>query len=156
MRCCAETASSTRSTRRAPRVPPPHARRRPPPHAAPLAQILIRLDEQCKYLCRIEALSSAQAKAFRGRVEEDYRVNMCAAAWPGATGRPSAALAHGGPARRILDNLPVAMVKWRNEGGAEVKTYQRGFPVGFKSPVEVPGGLGVEGLGAEESVAGEW
>jgi transmembrane 9 superfamily member 2/4 len=38
----------------------------------------MRVDEQCNVLCRIESLSSAQAKAFRKRVEEDYRVNMCA------------------------------------------------------------------------------
>lgn len=38
----------------------------------------MRVDEQCRYMCRIEALQPAQTKAFRTRVEEDYRVNMCA------------------------------------------------------------------------------
>ncbi len=39
-------------------------------------QIAMRVDEQCKVLCRIESLSGAQAKAFRAKVEDDYRVNM--------------------------------------------------------------------------------
>ena len=57
-----------------------HARSRalthlsPPPHAHP--QIQMRVDEQCKVLCRIEALSGAQAKAFKAKIEDDYRVNM--------------------------------------------------------------------------------
>lgn len=37
----------------------------------------MRVDEQCKLLCRIESLSSGQAKAFRTKIEDDYRVNMC-------------------------------------------------------------------------------
>ncbi|GLI64024.1 hypothetical protein VaNZ11_007185 [Volvox africanus] len=79
-----------------------------------LYQIQMRVDEQCKVLCRIESLSSAQAKAFRAKVEDDYRVNM------------------------ILDNLPVAMVKMRKDesSGLLVKTYERGFPVGFKASLE--------------------
>lgn len=80
-----------------------------------LYQIAMRTDEQCKYVCRIESLSAAQAKAFRTRVEEEYRVNM------------------------ILDNLPVAMVRWRSENGNDIKTYERGFPVGFKSAVQDDG-----------------
>ncbi len=41
--------------------------------------------------------------------------------------------------RRILDNLPVAMVKMRKDEstGALIKTYERGFPVGFKASLEV-------------------
>ena len=41
--------------------------------------------------------------------------------------------------RRILDNLPVAMVKMRKDEskGTLVKTYERGFPVGFKASLEV-------------------
>ena len=38
---------------------------------------------------------------------------------------------------RILDNLPVAMVKLRVESGIQFKTYERGCPVGFKAQVEV-------------------
>lgn len=36
----------------------------------------MRVDEQCKVLCRIDSLSGAQAKAFRAKIEDDYRVNM--------------------------------------------------------------------------------
>jgi hypothetical protein len=39
--------------------------------------------------------------------------------------------------RRILDNLPVAMVKVRTENGNSFKTYERGYPVGFKAAIEV-------------------
>ncbi len=39
--------------------------------------ILMRVDDQCLILCRISALTSAQAKAFRTKIEDDYRVNMC-------------------------------------------------------------------------------
>ena len=43
------------------------------------------------------------------------------------------------PRRRILDNLPVAMVKSRKEDalGNIQKTYERGFYVGFKATLEV-------------------
>ncbi|KAK9840498.1 hypothetical protein WJX74_010676 [Apatococcus lobatus] len=69
-------------------------------------EINIRNDEQCKVLCRIDRLSQTQAKAFRAKIEDDYRVNM------------------------ILDNLPVAIPKIREEDGVAIKTYERGFPVG--------------------------
>ena len=39
----------------------------------------MRVDEQCKVLCRIESLSAAQAKAFTEKISDDYKVNMCAA-----------------------------------------------------------------------------
>lgn len=42
------------------------------------AQIAIRTDENCKVLCRIDALSEVQAKAFRGKIEDEYRVLMYA------------------------------------------------------------------------------
>lgn len=35
--------------------------------------------------------------------------------------------------RRILDNLPIAIAKLRDENGQAVKTYERGFPVGIIS-----------------------
>ena len=35
------------------------------------------------------------------------------------------------PAHRILDNLPIGMVRMRDDNGEQVKTYERGFPVGF-------------------------
>lgn len=41
-----------------------------------LYHLQMRVDEQCKVLCRIMALTTAQAKAFRSRIEDDYRVNM--------------------------------------------------------------------------------
>ena len=43
---------------------------------------------------------------------------------------------------RILDNLPVAMVKFRKDlaTGALIKTYERGYPVGFMATSEVRGG----------------
>lgn len=43
----------------------------------------------------------------------------------------------GSPCNRILDNLPVAMVRWRLDGEREFKMYERGFPVGFKAAREV-------------------
>ena len=39
-------------------------------------QIEIRVDQQCKFLCRINALSSSQAEAFGSKIEDEYRVNM--------------------------------------------------------------------------------
>ena len=35
---------------------------------------------------------------------------------------------------RILDNLPVAMVRWKKRGDEDIKIYDRGFPVGIKAP----------------------
>lgn len=79
-----------------------------------LYQIQMRVDEQCKILCRIPALTTAQSNAFRAKIEDDYRVNM------------------------ILDNLPVAMVKMRKDerSGTLIKTYERGYPVGFRASLE--------------------
>jgi len=39
-------------------------------------------------------------------------------------------------APRILDNLPTAQVRLREDGGRMVKTYERGYPVGFKAAPE--------------------
>jgi transmembrane 9 superfamily protein 2/4 len=76
----------------------------------------MRLDEQCKVVCTIDALNAEQAAAFQAKIEDEYRVNM------------------------ILDNLPVAMVQMREkEDGTPVKTYERGFPVGFKAALEEGG-----------------
>ncbi len=41
-----------------------------------LYQIQMRVDEQCKVLCRIESLTTGQTKAFRNKIDDDYRVNM--------------------------------------------------------------------------------
>ena len=38
---------------------------------------------------------------------------------------------------RILDNLPAAMVKYREEAGASIKMYEMGFPIGFRAQTEV-------------------
>eukprot|EP00892_Ulva_mutabilis_P011238 jgi/Ulvmu1/8487/UM044_0021.1 len=81
-------------------------------------ELSMGVDEQCKVLCRIESLTEAQAKAFRTRIEEEYRVNM------------------------ILDNLPVAIAIMQDPINPDdpedqgVKTYERGFPVGYVSAVE--------------------
>ena len=80
-----------------------------------LYQIEIRLDEQCKVICKIDSLSASQAKSFQSKIDDEYRVNM------------------------ILDNLPVAMVKMREDNGKPFKTYERGFPVGFKAAIEEGG-----------------
>jgi len=80
-----------------------------------LYQLEMRLDEQCKITCRIDALSARQANAFKSKIEDEYRVNM------------------------ILDNLPIAMVKMREDQGMQVKTYERGYPVGFKAAIEEGG-----------------
>lgn len=66
-------------------------------------------------VCKIDSLTPSQAKDFKGKIEDEYRVNM------------------------ILDNLPVGMVKIREEGGKPVKTYERGYPVGFKAAIEEGG-----------------
>ena len=39
-------------------------------------QIAIRVDEHCKVLCKIDSLTDKQAKAFKTKIEEDYRVLM--------------------------------------------------------------------------------
>ena len=39
-------------------------------------QLEMRLDEQCKVVCKIDSLTKDQAKAFRSKVEDEYRVNM--------------------------------------------------------------------------------
>lgn len=41
-----------------------------------LYQIQMRVDEQCKVLCRIEALTEEQADAFIAKIDDDYKVNM--------------------------------------------------------------------------------
>ena len=39
-------------------------------------EISIRTDEHCKVLCKIDSLNEKQAKAFRTKIDEDYRVLM--------------------------------------------------------------------------------
>ena len=39
-------------------------------------QIEIRVDQQCKVLCRMESLSKVQADAFASKIADEYRVNM--------------------------------------------------------------------------------
>jgi transmembrane 9 superfamily protein 2/4 len=36
----------------------------------------MRVDEQCKVLCRIEALTEDQADAFEEKIYDDYKVNL--------------------------------------------------------------------------------
>lgn len=38
----------------------------------------MRLDEQCKVVCKIDSLSQKQSNAFKSKIEDEYRVNMCA------------------------------------------------------------------------------
>eukprot|EP00899_Mesostigma_viride_P019725 jgi/Mesvir1/27754/Mv07442-RA.1 len=80
-----------------------------------VVQIEMRLDEQCKVICKIDSLPASAAKEFQSKIDDEYRVNM------------------------ILDNLPVAMVKMREENGKPIKTYERGYPVGFKAAIEEGG-----------------
>eukprot|EP00270_Netrium_digitus_P001486 TRINITY_DN1161_c0_g1_i1.p1 TRINITY_DN1161_c0_g1~~TRINITY_DN1161_c0_g1_i1.p1 ORF type:complete len:658 (+),score=199.18 TRINITY_DN1161_c0_g1_i1:265-1974(+) len=69
----------------------------------------MRSSEHCKLLCRKEKLTKDEAVQFKEKIEEEYRVNM------------------------ILDNLPVAMVRYDEENGLKMKRYERGYPVGFKA-----------------------
>ncbi|MCO5568870.1 hypothetical protein L7F22_022572 [Adiantum nelumboides] len=71
----------------------------------------MREDKLCNVACKIDKLNAATVKAFREKIDDDYRVNM------------------------ILDNLPVAEARQRQEGADVVKTYQRGYPVGVKLPI---------------------
>ncbi|CAK9250325.1 unnamed protein product [Sphagnum jensenii] len=67
-------------------------------------------DKSCVFVCRHEKLSGKSVKAFKDKIEDEYRVNM------------------------ILDNLPVAMRRTRDD--AVFSGYDRGFHVGFKALVE--------------------
>jgi transmembrane 9 superfamily protein 2/4 len=57
----------------------------------------------------VNSLTEEQVKKMKDSVEDEYRVNM------------------------ILDNLPTAMVRIREDAGSSIKVYERGFPVGFKA-----------------------
>ena len=46
------------------------------------------------------------------------------------------------PLCRILDNLPIGMVRMRDDDGEQVKSYERGFPVGFMDVSGLAGGGG--------------
>jgi hypothetical protein len=37
----------------------------------------MRLDEQCKVVCKVDSLSQKQSNAFKSKIEDEYRVNMC-------------------------------------------------------------------------------
>ena len=79
-------------------------------------------------LCRIDALSANQAKAFKAKVEDEYRVNMCVTF---CRARSLASAPYNATlVCRILDNLPVAIARVRDDNGMPLKTYDRGFPVG--------------------------
>ena len=72
-------------------------------------QIEMRSDQQCKVLCSLNIKSKKMFASFKRAIKDEYRVNM------------------------ILDNLPVAMVRMRSDGDKLVKTYERGYPIGFTS-----------------------
>lgn len=40
-------------------------------------QAKFRVNQHCKVLCRIASLNKAQEKAFKSRISDEYRVNMC-------------------------------------------------------------------------------
>ena len=42
----------------------------------------MRLDEQCKVLCKLDSLTERQAKGFQDRIKNEYRVNMCVVGRP--------------------------------------------------------------------------
>lgn len=67
-----------------------------------------RKDERCKIACRIPKLTIQDEKRFTSKISDQYRVNM------------------------ILDNLPAGMARMHeDEDGNQIKSYDRGFPVGF-------------------------
>ena len=70
-------------------------------------QIEMRMDEYCKVLCKVPINDKKHAQRFEKFIRDGYRVNM------------------------ILDNLPVAMVRYRTDNSRTVKSYQRGYPVGY-------------------------
>eukprot|EP00238_Polyblepharides_amylifera_P001201 CAMPEP_0196571056 /NCGR_PEP_ID=MMETSP1081-20130531/1228_1 /TAXON_ID=36882 /ORGANISM="Pyramimonas amylifera, Strain CCMP720" /LENGTH=636 /DNA_ID=CAMNT_0041887817 /DNA_START=68 /DNA_END=1978 /DNA_ORIENTATION=+ len=80
-----------------------------------LYQIQVRLDEPCKVVCKLDGLTADQTKNFKNKIDDEYRINM------------------------ILDNLPAAMVKYREEAGESIKMYEMGFPIGFKAATEEEG-----------------
>eukprot|EP00250_Pteridium_aquilinum_P014741 c22170_g2_i1 orf=115-1797(+) len=69
----------------------------------------MREGQLCNLVCRIEKLSAEDAKKFKEKIDDDYRVNM------------------------ILDNLPVAIKQERRDGSSSPFFYDRGFPVGYRS-----------------------
>eukprot|EP00246_Nothoceros_aenigmaticus_P011425 TRINITY_DN3106_c0_g1_i1.p1 TRINITY_DN3106_c0_g1~~TRINITY_DN3106_c0_g1_i1.p1 ORF type:complete len:219 (+),score=33.11 TRINITY_DN3106_c0_g1_i1:135-791(+) len=71
-------------------------------------EFLMKNGKTCQVVCRIQSLSAKSDKAFKEKIEEDYKVNM------------------------ILDNLPVAVASERSEAGMKHRSYDRGFPVGYK------------------------
>jgi len=80
-----------------------------------LYQIQVRLDEPCKVVCKLDGVTADHAKQFKKKIDDEYRINM------------------------ILDNLPAAMVKYREEAGTSIKMYEMGFPIGFKAATEEGG-----------------
>jgi transmembrane 9 superfamily protein 2/4 len=78
-----------------------------------LYQLQMRVDEQCKVLCRIESLTADEAAAFQEKIDDDYKINM------------------------ILDNLPAARVFiLQDQDGHQTKVYERGIYVGFTANVQ--------------------
>ena len=72
----------------------------------------MRLDEQCKVLCKLDSLTERQAKGFQDRIKNEYRVNMCVVGRPFPPhplplplGPPPRA---GGVRARVLTAAPLA------------------------------------------------
>ncbi len=85
---------------------PAHATHRPSPVLR--VQLSMRVDTFCAATCMLGPLTPEVSKQFEVKIEDEYRVNM------------------------ILDNLPVGMVRMKEDARGMVKTYERGYPVGFK------------------------
>jgi hypothetical protein len=77
----------------------------------------MRLDESCKVQCKLR-LTASQARDFQERIDDEYRITMCAlvctclhlCAGVGVhSSAPPDALSRA--RRRILDNLPTAQAR---------------------------------------------
>lgn len=38
----------------------------------------MRLDENCKTICKLDSLSGKQAQEFQERIDDEYRITLCA------------------------------------------------------------------------------
>lgn len=102
----------------------------------------MRQEQPCQVVCR-QKLVAEYAKNFKEKIDDEYRVNMydkCSLIFL-LQFSPTMLMFlhhhkkinfdHSNKLCRILDNLPVAVLRQRRDG-SQSTTYEHGFRVGFK------------------------
>nr|GMC73159.1 transmembrane 9 superfamily member 7-like [Ipomoea batatas] len=90
----------------------------------------MRQELPCKVACRVK-LDAEAAKNFKEKIDDEYRVNIGGCCLRMITWFRFDSIKNNGNPCRILDNLPVAVIRQKRDG-TQSTIHEHGFRVGFK------------------------